>query len=104
MNEFQILYYMIFVVIIIFTIYYFWTDLNNLYNTGGDFAEGFSIAKNLGNDPQNTLDLCQGDCDNDDSCKGDMVCWQQNYQLFPKETPAYQNSCMERYIMTAHRS
>ena len=41
MNEFQILYYMIFVVIIIFTIYYFWTDLNNLYNTGGDFAEGF---------------------------------------------------------------
>ena len=48
MNEFQILYYMIFVVIIIFTIYYFWTDLNNLYNTGGDFAEGFTSYSKVG--------------------------------------------------------
>ena len=40
--------YMIFVVIIIFTIYYFWTDLNNLYNTGADFAEGFTSYSKVG--------------------------------------------------------
>ena len=48
MDEFDILYNIIFVIIIIFTIYYFWIDLNKLYNTGGDFAEGFKEGLNEG--------------------------------------------------------
>ena len=24
-----------------------------------------------------SLDNCQGDCDNDDDCNGDLICWQR---------------------------
>jgi len=43
-------------------------------------------AKDLGADPPSSkkpMGLCEGDCDNDDDCKGDLICWQQNYQSPP---------------------
>ena len=38
------------------------------------------IAKplvNKGNDPTEPLDECEGDCEVDDDCKGDLLCWQR---------------------------
>lgn len=34
-------------------------------------------VKQIGNNPSKPLGLCEGDCDNDDDCQGDLVCFQR---------------------------
>ena len=46
------------------------TDFNYCYD-----PTAVGTIRNHGIDPEFTLGICEGDCDNDDHCDGDLKCW-----------------------------
>ena len=50
---------------------------SSVTSTKDDFKRHLIEIDNLGREPPTPLGLCEGDCDSDDDCNDDLICFQQ---------------------------